>query len=95
VVILVILVRKSNVEGQRREPATNGVRIATRRAGWRPFAGPDSSIKISGTPAGLSPASGACPVPDVIAISVRIVVLSGWEGVSEASGLIGGRWQSW
>ncbi len=27
-------------KGQRREPATRGVRIATRRAGWRPFAEP-------------------------------------------------------
>ena len=27
-------------KGRRREPATGGVRIATRRAGWRPFAGP-------------------------------------------------------
>ncbi len=38
--ILVVLVRESNAEGQRREPATRSVRIATRRAGWRPFAGP-------------------------------------------------------
>jgi hypothetical protein len=30
----------SNVKGQRREPATSDVRIATRRAGWLPFAGP-------------------------------------------------------
>ena len=30
----------SNVEGQRREPVTGDVRLATRRAGWRPFAGP-------------------------------------------------------
>jgi hypothetical protein len=30
----------SNDKGQRREPATGDVRIATRRAGWRPFAGP-------------------------------------------------------
>ncbi len=27
-------------QGQRREPATGSVRIATRRVGWRPFAGP-------------------------------------------------------
>ena len=27
-------------QGQRREPATGDGRIATRRAGWRPFAGP-------------------------------------------------------
>ena len=27
-------------KGQRREPAIWDVRIATRRAGWRPFAGP-------------------------------------------------------
>jgi hypothetical protein len=39
-VIVVIVVGKSNVEGQRREPATGSVRIATRRARWRPFAGP-------------------------------------------------------
>jgi hypothetical protein len=38
--ILVVLVRESNVEGQRRGPANRDVRIATRRAGWRPFAGP-------------------------------------------------------
>jgi hypothetical protein len=82
----------ANVEGQRREPATKHARIATRRAGWLPFAGPDSSIKISSTPAGLSPASGACPLPDAIAISVWIVVMSGWKGVSEGSGVIGGRW---
>jgi hypothetical protein len=37
---LVILVRKSNDKGQRREPANRSVRIATRRAGWCPFAGP-------------------------------------------------------
>ncbi len=30
-------------EGQRRAPATRGVRIATRRVGWRPFAGPSGS----------------------------------------------------
>jgi hypothetical protein len=33
-------VHPSNVEGQRREPATGDVRIATRRAGWCLFAGP-------------------------------------------------------
>jgi hypothetical protein len=75
--ILVVLVRESNVEGQRREPATGSVRIATRRAGWRPFAVPDSSIRISGTPARLSHASGAWPLPVVIAISVWILVMSG------------------
>jgi hypothetical protein len=31
-------------EGQRRGAATGGVRIATRRAGWRPFAGPTGSL---------------------------------------------------
>ncbi len=30
-------------QGQRREPATKRARIATRRAGWRPFAGPSGS----------------------------------------------------
>jgi hypothetical protein len=95
VAILVILVRKSNVEGQRREPAAKRVRNATRRAGWRPFAVPDSSIRISGTPARLSPASEAWPVPDVIAVSAWILVMSGWEGVFEDSGVIGGRGQSW
>jgi hypothetical protein len=83
---------RPNDEGQRREPATRGVRIATRRAGWRPFAGPSGSIKLRGTPARLSHASGAWPVPDVVAISVWIVVMSGWEGVYEGSGVIGGRW---
>ena len=78
--------------GQRRGPATGSARIATRRVGWRPFAGPSSSIKISGTPARLSPASRAWPVPDVIAISVWIFVMSGRERVSEGSGVIGGRW---
>ena len=29
----------SNAEGQREEPATRSVCIATRRAGWHPFAG--------------------------------------------------------
>ncbi len=32
-----------NVQGQRREPAAERVRNATRRAGWHPFAGPDGS----------------------------------------------------
>jgi hypothetical protein len=76
-------------------PATGRARIATRRAGWRPFAEPSSSIKISGTPAGLSAASGAWPVPDAVANSVWIVVMSGWERVSECSGVIGVRWLSW
>ena len=79
-------------QGQRREPATGSVRIATRRVGWRPFAEPSSSIKLSGTPAGISPASGAWPVPEAVALSVWIVVMSGWETVSEGSGVIGGRW---
>jgi hypothetical protein len=79
-------------QGQRREPATGRARIATRRVGWRPFAGPSSSIKLSGTPAGLSPASKAWPAPDAVAISVWIVVMSGWESVSEGSGVVGGRW---
>jgi hypothetical protein len=34
-------------KGQRREPATGSVRIATRRAGWRPFAGPGGSTSFS------------------------------------------------
>jgi hypothetical protein len=77
VAILVILVRESNVKGQRREPATGDVRNATRRAGWRPFAEPSSSIKLRGTPARLSHARRAWPAPDVIANSVWIVVMSG------------------
>ena len=91
-VVILGLSGMANVEGQRRGPATRDVRIATRRVGWRPFAGPDSSIRISGTPAGLSHASRAWPLPDVIAVSVWIVVMSGWEGVYEGSGVIGGRW---
>jgi hypothetical protein len=86
---------RPNDKGQRREPATKRAGIATRRAGWRPFAGPDSSIGISGTPARLSPASGAWPVPDAIAVSFWILIMSGWEGVFEGSGVIGGRWHSW
>ena len=31
---------RPNVEGQRRGPAIGRARIATRRAGWLPFAGP-------------------------------------------------------
>jgi hypothetical protein len=73
-------------------PAAGRVRIATRRAGWRTFAVPDGSIGISGTPAGRSPASGSWPVPDVIAVSVWILVMSGLESVFEGSGVIGGRW---
>jgi hypothetical protein len=84
----------ANIEGQRREPATGSVRSATPRAGWLPFAGPDGSIKISGTPVGLFPASRPWRRPDAIAISVWIVVMSGWEGVSEGSAVISGRWQS-
>jgi hypothetical protein len=91
----VILVGKSNDEGQRREPATERARIATRRAGWLPFAGPDSSIRISGTPARLSVAIRAWPVPDVITVSVWIMVMSGWESVFEGSGVIRGPWPSW
>jgi hypothetical protein len=34
----------STVAGQRREPATRGIRNATRRGGWRPFAGPSCSF---------------------------------------------------
>ena len=33
-------------KGQRREPATKRTRIATRRAGWRPFAGPTGWLLI-------------------------------------------------
>jgi hypothetical protein len=56
-----------NVEGQRREPATGSVRIATRRAGWRPFAGPDGSISLMGTLERLTPAKRAwlISVPDM------------------------------
>jgi hypothetical protein len=44
-------------KGQRREPATRDIRHATRRAGWRPFAGPSSSTEVMGTSGGNEPAS--------------------------------------
>jgi hypothetical protein len=34
-------------QGQRREPAAGRARIATRRAGWLPFAGPTGSTPLS------------------------------------------------
>ena len=44
-------------KGQRREPATRDGRIATRRAGWLPFAGPSSSTELMGTSGENEPAS--------------------------------------
>jgi hypothetical protein len=40
---------RSNVEGQRREPATGGVGIATRHAGWRTFTGTNGSPSLIST----------------------------------------------
>ena len=37
------------VESQCREPATGDLRIATRRAGWRPFDAPDGSTLVRST----------------------------------------------
>ncbi len=40
------VISRPNVAGQRRGPATESVRIATRRIGWLPFAGPSGSAPL-------------------------------------------------
>jgi hypothetical protein len=75
------------VEGQRREPATGGVRIATRRAGWRPFDVPSRSILLRSTQ--RSSRCSRMPMRPVISL-----FSTGWQDGQDGFGLPRGAWSS-
>jgi hypothetical protein len=77
----------SNVKGQRREPATRGIGIATRRAGWRPFDAPSGSTLLSCIRSGSR--YSRLPMGHVISL-----LSTGWQDGLDAFGCRRGPWSS-
>jgi hypothetical protein len=74
-------------QGQQREPATGDARNATRRAGWRPFAGSTGSTLLISTR--RSTRCSSLPMRHVIRL-----LSTGWQDGQDGFEVPGGTWSS-